>query len=170
MRGPDWGRVGRQMSEKRPSSQGWCAVYRPRALQPLPGTTPSRRYPNLQWISEPASGSIFIPMTSWRALDSPPATETVLNSCRRFGCHSSVANLDARPVPNAPISIPNRGASGPVACRCYIHGSGRNVDGGRCVVAGAARNRGSKQCTNRQTANDAGGYVTTSCNSNPWCD
>src|SRR5439155_119962 len=61
----------------------------------------------------------------------------------------SVANLDARPIPNAPIPIPNGCASGPIAWR-FIDGSGRYVDGGWLIVAGAARSRGSKQCTNCQ--------------------
>src|SRR6266436_4080207 len=78
----------------------------------------------------------------------------------------SVANLDARPIPNAPIPIPNGCASGPIAWR-FIDGSGRYVDGGWLIVAGAARCRGSKQCTNCQATNNAGGYLTTPSNRNP---
>jgi hypothetical protein len=92
----------------------------------------------------------------------------VLNSWRWLARCSSVADLNARPKPNAAIAIPNRCASGPVACRLDIHGCRRDVDGGWCIVAGAARNRGSKQCTNRQSTENAGGYVTTSCNCDPW--
>jgi hypothetical protein len=87
-----------------------------------------------------------------------------------LGVFSSITNLDARPVPNAPIAIPNRGASGPVARRRYVHGIGRYVDGGRCVIAGAARSRGSKQCTNCQATNNAGGYLTTPGNRSPGCE
>jgi hypothetical protein len=90
-----------------------------------------------------------------------------LNFTRKPGC--SVANLDARSIPNASIPIPNRRASGPVAVRRNVHGCGRDVDGGRCVIAGAARNRSSKQRTNGQATNHAGGYVTTPCNRNPGC-
>ena len=90
-----------------------------------------------------------------------------LNFTRKPGC--SVANLDARSIPNASIPIPNRRASGPVAVRRDVHGCGRDVDGGRCVIAGAARNRSSKQRTNGQATNHAGGYVTTPCNRNPGC-
>src|SRR5260221_6351392 len=82
---------------------------------------------------------------------------------------SSVANLDARPIPNAPIPIPNRGASGPIAWRSYIDGSGRNVDGRRLIVARAARDRRSKQCTNGQATNNAGGYLTAPCNRSAGC-
>jgi hypothetical protein len=82
---------------------------------------------------------------------------------------SSVANLDARSIPNAPIPIPHGGASGPVACRRYVHGSGRYVDGGWLIVAGTARYRCSKQCTNCQAANNPGGDVTTPCSRNPGC-
>jgi len=78
----------------------------------------------------------------------------------------SVANLDARPIPNAPIPIPNGSASGPIAW-CFIDGSGRYVDGGWLIVAGAARCRGSKQCTDCQATNNAGGYFTTPSNRNP---
>jgi hypothetical protein len=81
----------------------------------------------------------------------------------------SVANLDAGSIPDASIPIPNGGASGPVACRAYVHGSGRYVDGRWLIVAGAARYRRSKQCTNRQATNNAGGYVTTACNRSPGC-
>ena len=84
-----------------------------------------------------------------------------LNFSRKPGC--SVANLDARSIPNASIPIPNRGTSGPVAVRRHVHGSGRYVDGGRLIVAWAARYRRSKQCANGQAANDAGGYLTTAC-------
>src|SRR5262249_43106678 len=92
----------------------------------------------------------------------------VLNSWRWLARCSSVADLNARPKPNAAIAIPNRCASGPVACRLDIHGCGRDVDGGWCIVAGAARNRGSKQCTNRQPTENAGSYVPTSCNPDSW--
>jgi hypothetical protein len=82
---------------------------------------------------------------------------------------SSVANLDARSIPNAPIPIPHGGASGPVACRRYVHGSGRYVDGSWLIVAGTARYRRSKQCTNCQAANNPGGDVTAPCSRNPGC-
>ena len=90
-----------------------------------------------------------------------------LNFTRKPGC--SVANLDARSIPNASIPIPNRRASGPIAWRPYIDGSGRNVDGRRLIVARAARDRRSKQCTNGQATNNAGGYLTTPCNRSPGC-
>ena len=90
-----------------------------------------------------------------------------LNFTRKPEC--SVANLDARSIPNASIPIPNGGASGPVAVRRHVHGSGRHVDGGWLIVAGAARCRGSKQCTNCQATNNAGGYFTTPSNRNPGC-
>jgi hypothetical protein len=90
-----------------------------------------------------------------------------LSFTRKPGC--SVANLDARPIPNAPIPIPNRGASGPIAWRPYIEGSGRNVDGRRLIVARAARDRRSKQCTNGQATNNAGGYLTAPCNRSAGC-
>ncbi len=80
-----------------------------------------------------------------------------------------VANLDAGSIPNAPIAIPNRSASGPVAWRPYVDGSRRNVDGRWLIVAGAARYRRSKQCTNCQATNNAGGYLTTPCNRSPGC-
>src|SRR2546430_14640300 len=54
---------------------------------------------------------------------------------------SSVANLDAGPIPNAPIPIPNGGASGPIAFGRYVDGSGRNVNWRWLIVAGAARDR-----------------------------
>src|SRR5439155_5908280 len=81
---------------------------------------------------------------------------------------SSVTNLDAGPVPNAPISIPNGGASGPIAFGCYVDGSGRNVNGRWLIVPGA-RYRRSKQCTNCQATNNAGGYLTTPSNRTPGC-
>jgi hypothetical protein len=59
---------------------------------------------------------------------------------------SSVANLDAGSIPNAPIAIPNRSASGPVACRPYVDGSGRYVHRGWLIVAGAARYRSNHDC------------------------
>ena len=61
------------------------------------------------------------------------------------GACSSVANLDAGPVP--PIAVPYGIASGPIAGR-FIDGSGRYVDGGWLIVAGAARCRRSKHRTN----------------------
>jgi hypothetical protein len=61
--------------------------------------------------------------------------------------HFSVANLDAGSIPNAPISIPNRGASSPIACRPYVDRSRRYIDGGWRIITRAARYRGSKQCT-----------------------
>src|SRR5258706_5268230 len=82
---------------------------------------------------------------------------------------SSVANLDAGPIPNAPIPIPNGGASGPIAFGRYVDGSGRNVNGRWLIVAGAARYRRSKQCTNCQGTHNAGGYLTTPCNRSPGC-
>ena len=102
-------------------------------------------------------------MTSWRALDSLPAIERSSNSWRWFASCSSVANLDAWPVPNPPVSVPNRGASSPVARRFHIHGSGRDVDRGRCIVAGTARNRSSEQCAKRQPADNSGGHLATAC-------
>src|SRR5215472_13902641 len=92
-----------------------------------------------------------------------------LHFSRKAGC--SVANLDAGPIPNASIPIPNGGASGPVAFRRHIHGSGRYVDGGRLIVAWAARYRRSKQCTDGQATNHAGSYLTTAaCNRRPGCN
>jgi hypothetical protein len=83
---------------------------------------------------------------------------------------SSVANLDAGSIPNAPIAIPNRSASGPVTWRPYVvDGSRRYIDGGWLVVARAARDRCSKQCPNGQATNNAGGYLTTPCNRSPGC-
>src|SRR5258708_35757972 len=81
---------------------------------------------------------------------------------------SSVTNLDAGPEPNAPIPIPNGGASGPIAFGRYVDGSGRNVNGRWLIVPGA-RYRRSKQCTNCQATNNAGGYLTTPCNRSPGC-
>src|SRR5258708_2997924 len=85
------------------------------------------------------------------------------------GVCSSVANLDAGPIPKAPIPIPNGGASGPIACRRHVDGSGRNVNGRWLIVARAARYRRSKQCTNCQATNNAGCYLTTPCNRSPGC-
>src|SRR5262245_60560403 len=73
-------------------------------------------------------------------------------SCRRTTLFSrivcgSVANLDAGPIPNAPIIIPNGRAARPVAGRPDVDGSGRYVDGGWRIVAGAGDRR-SKQCAN----------------------
>src|SRR5262249_8790134 len=68
------------------------------------------------------------------------------------------------------IPIPNGSASGPVACRTYVHGSGRYVDRGWLIVAWAARYRRSKQCTNGQPANNTGGHLTTACNCRPGCN
>jgi hypothetical protein len=99
---------------------------------------------------------------------SPRAPETSREAPPERGC-SSVANLNAGPIPNAAIPIPNGGASGPVACRSYVHGSGRYVDGRWLIIARAARDRRSKQCTNCQSANNTGGYVAASCNRNPGC-
>jgi hypothetical protein len=83
---------------------------------------------------------------------------------------SSVANLDAGSIPNAPIAIPNRSASGPVTWRPYVvDGSRRYIDGGWLVVARSARYRRSKQCTNCQATNNAGGYLTTPCHRCPGC-
>src|SRR5262245_26583364 len=104
--------------------------------------------------------------TAWpvaaRAQHATPGGEAWMSAA------GSVANLDARPIPNAPIPIPNGGASGPIAW-CFIDGSGRYVDGGWLIVAGAARCRGSKQCTNCQATNNAGGHFTTPSNRNPGC-
>ena len=91
-----------------------------------------------------------------------------LNFSRKPGC--SVANLDARSIPNASIPIPNGCASGPVAIRRHVHGSGRYVDGGRLIIAWAARYRRAKQCTNGQATNHAGGYLTAACNRRPGCN
>src|SRR5262249_52526868 len=90
------------------------------------------------------------------------------NFSRKPGC--SVANLDARSIPNASIPIPNGGASGPVAVRRDVHGSGRYVDGGWLIVAWAARYRRSKQCTHGQATNNAGGYLTTACDRRLGCN
>src|SRR5215831_21059312 len=86
------------------------------------------------------------------------------------GLNSSVANLDARSIPDASIPIPNGGASGPVAVRRHVYGSGRYVDGSWLIVAWAARYRRSKQCTNGQATNHAGGDFTTACNRRPGCN
>ena len=91
-----------------------------------------------------------------------------LNFSRKPGC--SVANLDARSIPNASIPIPNGCASGPVAVRCHVHGPGRYVHGGRLIIAWAARYRRSKQCTHGQAANNAGGYLTTACDRRLGCN
>src|SRR4029450_3015142 len=84
---------------------------------------------------------------------------------------SSVANLDAGAIPNAPIAIPNRSAWGPVTWRPYVvDGSRRYIDGGWLIVAGTARYRRSKQCTDCQATNNSGGYVTTTPrNRSPGC-
>jgi hypothetical protein len=76
---------------------------------------------------------------------------------------SSVADLDAGPVPDPPIPIPNGGASGPVACWFGVDRSGRYIDGS---WAGYRR---SKQCTNCQTTNNASGYLTTPSSRSPGC-
>lgn len=75
----------------------------------------------------------------------------------------SVANLDAGPVPNPPIPIPNGGASRPVACWLNVDRSGRYIDGS---WAGYRR---SKQCTNCQAPNNASGYLTTPSSRSPGC-
>ena len=90
-----------------------------------------------------------------------------LNFSRKPGC--SVANLDARSIPNASIPVPNGCASGPVAVRRHVHGPGRYVDGGRLIIAWA-RYRRSKQCTHGQAANNAGGYLTTACDRSLGCN
>jgi hypothetical protein len=82
---------------------------------------------------------------------------------RRPPGRSSVADLDAGPVPNPPIPIPNGGASGPVACWLGVDRSGRYIDGS---WAGYRR---SKQCTNCQTTNNASGYLTTPSSRSPGC-
>jgi hypothetical protein len=81
----------------------------------------------------------------------------------------SVANLDAGSIPNAPIPIPHGGASSPIACRSYVHGSRRYIDGSRRIIPGAARYRGSKQRTHCQAADNAGRYLATSCDRSPRC-
>jgi hypothetical protein len=86
-----------------------------------------------------------------------------------LGACSSVANLDAGPIPNAPIPIPNGGASGPIAIGRDVDGSGCYVDGRWLIVARAARYGRSKQCTDGQSTNNAGGYLTTACNRSPGC-
>jgi len=83
------------------------------------------------------------------------------------GLHFSVANLDAGSIPNAPISIPNRGASSPIACRPYVHGSRRYINRGWRIIPRATRYRGSKQCTHCQAADNTGRYVATPCNRRP---
>src|SRR5262245_28926987 len=75
---------------------------------------------------------------------------------------SSVADLDAGPVPNPPILVPNGGASGPVAC-WRVDRSGRYIDGS---WAGYRR---SEQCTDCQTTNNASGYFTTPSSCSPGC-
>ena len=90
-----------------------------------------------------------------------------LNFSRKPGC--SVANLDARSIPNASIPVPNGCASGPVAVRRHVHGPGRYVDGGRLIIAWA-RYRRSKQCTHGQAANNAGGYLATACDRSLGCN
>jgi hypothetical protein len=75
----------------------------------------------------------------------------------------SVADLDAGPVPNPPIPIPNGGPSGPVACWLGVDRSRRYIDGS---WAGYRR---SKQCTNCQTTNNASGYLTTPSSRSPGC-
>src|SRR5262249_9718268 len=92
----------------------------------------------------------------------------VLNSWRWLARCSSVADLDARPKPNAPIAIPNRCASGPVACRLDIHGRGRDVDGSWCIIVAGARHRSSQQCNDCPPTNNAGSYLTTPCNRGLW--
>src|SRR5262249_18213124 len=81
----------------------------------------------------------------------------------------SVTNLDAGSIPNAPISIPNRGASSPIACRPYVDRSRRYIDRGWRIIPRAARYRSSKQCTDCQAADNAGCYVATPCNRRPGC-
>src|SRR6516162_884099 len=49
----------------------------------------------------------------------------------KLGC--SVANLDAGPIPNASIPIPNGRASDPVAVR-HVHRPDRYKDGGRIRI------------------------------------
>jgi hypothetical protein len=85
------------------------------------------------------------------------------------GVYSSVTNLDAGPIPNAPIPIPNGGTSGPIAFGHYVDGSRRNVNGRWLIVAGAACYRRSKQGTNCQATKNAGGYLTIPCNRSPGC-
>src|SRR5258708_13164132 len=62
---------------------------------------------------------------------------------------SSVANLDAGPIPNAPIPIPNGGASGPIAFGRYVDGSGRNLHRRWWIRTGAAPYPPPQPCTNR---------------------
>ena len=83
--------------------------------------------------------------------------------------HFSVANLDTGSIPNAPISIPNRGASSPIACRPYVDRSRHYIDRGWRVIPRAARYRSSKQCTHCQAADNAGRYVATPCNRRLGC-
>src|SRR5262249_50424158 len=75
----------------------------------------------------------------------------------------SVANLDAGPVPNPAIPVPNEGASGPVACWLNVDRSGRYIDGSW------AGYRGSKQRTHCQAADNAGRYLATPCDRSPRC-
>ena len=76
----------------------------------------------------------------------------------------SVANLDAGPVPNPSIPIPNGGASGPVAC--WLNNVGRS---GRYIDGSWAGYRGSKQRTHGQAADNAGRYLATPCDRSPRC-
>src|SRR5262249_59837728 len=57
-----------------------------------------------------------------------PGSESSATAAQSGVLHFSVANLDAGSIPNAPISIPNRGASSPIARRPYVDRGQRHTD------------------------------------------
>src|SRR5262245_36546261 len=151
--------------------RGWWARCRSTpALSPL---LPSASAPGWRVPTRGSNEAGFESRVCFAAgnVKKSPAEAGLFTRGLHFGCKlgCSVANLDAGPIPNASIPIPNGCASGPVAVR-HVHGPGRYEDGGRLIIAWAARYRRSKQCTHGQAANNAGGYLTTACDRSLGCN
>src|SRR5215813_8827988 len=152
--------------------RGWCA--RCRSIPALSPLLPSASARGWRVPTRGSNEAGFESRACFAAenVKKSPAEAGLFTRGLHFSCKlgCSVANLDAGPVPNASIPIPNGGASGPVAVRRHIHGSGRYVDRGWLIVAWAARYRRSKQCTNGQATDNAGGYLTTACDRSLGCN